>query len=691
MRRRPAVLALALVWLARPALAAAVKAPHVSVDLVAEGKSLKPGETGWVGVRFTTDPGWHVYWRNPGDSGMPTSIAWKVPAGITVGELAWPRPDRILEGPLVSYGYEEGVLLMAPLTLPAARPTGGTVTLAARATWLVCKDTCIPGHADLTLTLPVGDGAAGPHAALFTRARARLPAPPPPTWRTAASVYGSTLTLVMAGASVQKSVQFFPLIPGQVDNAAPQRITRGRDGVSLVLPLSDQAKGAPAVLEGVLVAGDRAWTLAVPVGASAASTPAAPGTAAVPGTGEALRGFLWALLLAFAGGMILNLMPCVFPILSIKVLGFVRESAAHPREVRIHGLLYGAGVLVSFWALTSALLVLKSGGERLGWGFQLQSPSVIALLAATLFLLALNLFGVFEAGTTVARHAGAVRWGEGRSAAFFTGVLATFLATPCTAPFMGTAVGYAAIQPAHIGLAVFSALALGMAAPYVALSFVPALGRHLPRPGRWMETFKQVMAFPLLATVIWLIWVLGLQAGLAAVTQVLACLLVVALAAWLYGRWHTGTMRAVAGGLVVAALAAMLAVMRHPAPSPVAAMDGDWRPWSAAAVERETAAGRPVFVDFTAAWCLTCKVNELVALDTADGRAALKRHGVVMLKADWTNADPAIERALASFGRNGVPLYVLYPGRKGSAPRILPQILTAQSLATELDRLGSNP
>ena len=679
----PAMVFVVLAWWPGAPPAAAAPAPvHLKAELLVEAGTLAPGGTTWIGVRLIPDRGWHVYWTNPGDSGTPPVISWKLPKGFTVGEVRWPRPERIPEGPLVSFGYTGPVLLMAPLMMPRDLSAGATVALAASARWLVCHEICIPGRAELSLSLVAGPGRAGASAGTFARARGALPAPSPSGWQASAAVDDKAIVLDLVGADVRVPAYFFPLRENLLDNAAAQVLRRGKDGARLTLPLSDQAKSVSGPLDGILVEGDRAWALSVPVGGGRADVKAtAAGLAETPA-------FLWALAFAFLGGMILNLMPCVFPILSIKVLGFVRESGHHPHEVRIHGLLYGTGVVVSFWALAGTLLVLKSGGERLGWGFQLQSPVVIFLLAATLFLVALNLLGVFEAGTTVARHAGAVKWGEGRIAAFSTGVLATFLATPCTAPFMGTAVGYAAVQPAAVGLGIFTALGLGMAAPYVALSFVPGLGRLLPRPGRWMETFKQVMAFPLIATVIWMLWVLGLQAGLGAVTASLGCLLALGIAGWLYGRWHTGKMRAVAGALIALALAAVLAWLRHADPSAGERASGVWQPWSPARVERETAAGHPVLVDFTAAWCLTCKVNEAVALDRAEVRTALARRGVVMLLADWPNPDPVIERALAGFGRNGVPLYVLYSGRRGEAPRLLPQILTPKLILDELTRLG---
>lgn len=668
--------------LARSAAAAAVKTPHVTAELIAESAALKPGAVHWIGVRLDLEKHWHVYWRNPGDSGLPVSVKWTLPEGFTAGDLVWPAPERLEEGPLVSFGHSGSVLLMAPLTVPADAKPGGAATLRATVKWLVCKDTCIPGSADLAATVPLGAGRPGPHAARFAAARKRQSQPMPSAWHVSASASGKSLSLIVAGAPAGGPAFFFPHLADLIDHAALQTPVRGRDGLQLDLTLSDRVTFVPPVVEGVLRIGDRAWALSVP----AASTGGSVGGAAAAADAGGFTGFLWAVLFAFLGGMILNLMPCVFPVLSIKILGFVRESESHPREVRIHGLLYGAGVIVSFWALTAALFALKAGGAKLGWGFQLQSPFVIYLLTATLFFLSLNLLGVFEAGTTIARAAGSAKWGEGRTAAFFTGVLATFLATPCTAPFMGTAVGYAAVQPAHIGFGVFTALGAGMAAPYVFLSYVPHLGAMLPRPGRWMETFKQVMAFPLLATVIWLLWVLGLQAGLKIVVVALGSLLLIAVAGWIYGRWRSGLSRMICGALMAVALGVSLVAMRGAAADSVAA-PGEWQPWSQAAVAAARAAGRPVFVDFTAAWCLTCKVNEAVALHTDDVRKALKARHVALFRADWTNADPAIEKALASFGRNGVPLYVLYPADPAAPPTLLPQILTPGLVLSAIDAL----
>jgi thiol:disulfide interchange protein DsbD len=587
---------------------------------------------------------------------------------------------------MVTYGYSGTVLLMARLTPPAGLKPGTRLQVGATASWLVCKDMCVPGKVEVALDLPVGDGKPGPDAPQFDAARTRIPAPLPAGWTAWAQADGGKITITISGTGNQlrQPVLFIPLVPDLISNTAPQKLARESSAWKLSLSRPEQPGKLPKSLSGVLLSGGYAWELDVPFGA-----PASRGGPVEKAGGSAAAdiGFLWSLVLAFVGGMILNLMPCVFPVLSIKVLGFVRESTHNPREVRLHGILYGMGVVVSFVALALLLIVLRAGGQQLGWGFQLQSPVIILILTVVLFLLSLNLLGVFEVGTSIVRATGKFSWHEGRLGAFLTGVLATLLATPCTAPFMGTAVGFAATQPAASGLGVFAFLGLGMAAPYVALSFAPRLGRLLPKPGRWMETFKQLMAFPLLATVIWLLWVLGLQAGMMGIMGALTGLLVAGIAAWLYGRWHTSLMRVVAVALVIGGI--LLAVMgiRSGSPAAGSAAAGEWQEFSRAKLELELAKGNPVFVDFTAAWCLTCKANELAVLNTSGIRQAFRDRKVVLLRADWTNSSPAIEEALAGFGRNGVPLYLLYPGGKGSTPRILPQILTPQIVRGELEKL----
>ena len=675
----------AAILAACPVLAAPVRAPHVTLELVSEQDAVKPGQPVWVGVRLQMEPGWRIYWRNPGETGTPTAINWKLPRGYAVEEVLWPLPERISEESIVTYEYSGTVLLMARI-IPPASPVASPLRLGAAVSWLACKDMCVQGKAELSLALPAGGGEPGVNAGLFSRNRARVPGPVPSGWQVSSSVRDGKIALTFSGTGslLRRPVGFIPIVPGQVNYGAPQVFAGEPAGWTLVLAKSDELKHFPDFIWGVVTSGSGAWEVSVPLNRAGPAGSSRPGPVN-PGTPGV--GLWWAFVLAFIGGMILNLMPCVFPILSIKVLGFVRESSHKPQEVRLHGLLYGLGVIVSFWVLALLLILLRAGGQHLGWGFQLQSPTVILLMAVIMFLLALNLLGVFEAGTSIARTTGKFRWTEGRTGAFFTGILATFLATPCTGPFMGTAVGFAATQPAIDGLLVFTGLGLGMAIPYVALSFAPRFSDVLPKPGRWMESFKQLMAFPLLGTVIWLLWVLGLQAGLNAVIGGLGCLLVAGVAGWLYGRWHTGVMRIVAGVLIAGGVVLATRGIRDSAPMGTPDVGAGWQEYSRARLAQLLEKGQPVFVDFTAAWCLTCKVNEMGALGTGSVREAFLRHKVVLLKADWTNPNPDIETALAEFGRNGVPLYLLYPGGKGNPPRVLPQILTPQKILAELESL----
>jgi thiol:disulfide interchange protein len=662
-------LLLALVLLPAVVRGAPVAAPHVQVELLADVATLRAGREAHVGVRFVPEPGWHVYWRNPGDSGEPPSVAWTVPPGFSVGALEWPAPARIAVGPLANYGYEGSVLLAARLDVPddVAAPR---VDVQARARWLVCdEEECIPGSGTLSLALPLGAGTPAPSAAaaLFEAARARLPVAPPPAWRLGASVAGDALALEVRGmgAGLDRPPLFFPFGREVLEHAAPQTPAALDGGFRLALPRWSQSGAAPTTLEGVLTVGERAYAVAVPV--------AGPGLAIQP------------LVLAFAGGLLLNLMPCVFPVLALKAFGLVGLAGEDRRLARAHGLAYGLGVLVSFWALAGVLLAVRTGGRPLGWGFQLQSPVVVALLAGLFFWMALALLGATTIGGSLMGVGGRLAAAGGGRGAFFSGVLATVVATPCSAPFMGTALGYALVQPPAVALAVFTTLGVGLAFPYVAVTWVPGLAARLPRPGRWMETLKELLAFPLLATVVWLTWVASLQGGAAAVAGILTMLLLLGLAAWVTARWRAGWSRVVAAGAVAASLAAVAAIGSGAAPS--AATGDGWEPYSAARMDELLRAKAPVFVDFTAAWCVTCQVNERLVLETRAVRDKMRAAGVIRVRADWTNPDPDITRALQQFGRDGVPLYVLYTGTE-DRPRILPQILTSELVIAELDRLG---
>jgi len=671
-------------WLApAPASAVLVAGKHVQVELVADAASVTPGGPLHLGVRFLPEPEWHVYWKNPGDSGEAPRIEWTLPAGLTAGALAWPTPHRIPVGPLVNFGYEGEMLLAAPVTVAHDVARGERLPIRAQAKWLVCnQDECIPGSATLTLSLPVGDSGGTtvvPHVTeLFASTRARVPGAPPATWRVSASPDGDTVTLVVRGGGIvatdgANAPFFFASERAALEPSADQTVTPTANGFRLTLT---PRTTAPAQLAGVLRVGDQAYAVDTAVRA-------------------AVSGFaLTPLLLAFAGGLLLNLMPCVFPVLALKALSLVGLGGEAQRRVRRHGLVYALGIVVSFWVLAAVLLAARAGGAEIGWGFQLQSPTVIAILAGLFFWMALVLLDLVTVGGSIMGVGQHLTIGDGDRSAFFTGVLATVVATPCTAPFMGTAIGFALGQPAPVAFAVFTSLGLGLAFPYVLVTFVPALAARLPRPGAWMETLKQFLAFPLLATVVWLVTVGSIQAGPQAVVVILMGLVMIGFAAWIAGRWSGPGARVAAGAVVAAAvLLAFRITPIEPAPRGPAGAGGiaraafEWESFSTARVAELRAQGRPVFVDFTAAWCVTCQVNKKVALETAEVTAKMQELGVVAIRADWTSPDPEITRALQEFGRDGVPLYVLYSGKQDDPPKILPQILTPAIVITELERL----
>ncbi len=697
-RRLPTILAAQ--FLCAVALAAPVRTPHVEAELIAERTAFEPGRTATVALRLKIADHWHTYWKNPGDSGLPTRIKWTLPESVGAGEIQWPHPGKLPLGPLMNYGYSGEVLHLVEIATPATLRPGDKVPLKARAEWLVCKDVCIPESAELELVLTAGadNGQPDPRwAGAFRQAREALPAPLG-NWSADAGLNGRDLTIRIqppAGTKAHaSSLTFFPERENLVEAAAPQLLTRDGEGYRLAVKLMEPVPQDIGAIAGVLVA-DRDWPgLAA---RKAVQVSAKVGGALPPAKANAdaeLGGsLLLALVFALVGGAILNLMPCVFPVLGIKVMGFIEHAHGERRLRRMQGLLFAAGVLVSFWVLAGVMLALRAGGAQLGWGFQLQSPAFVACLAALFFVLALNLLGVFEMGLRVQSLAGNVSVRNMRFDAFSSGVLACLVATPCTAPFMGAAVGFTLAQPAWASVLVFTALAIGMALPVVLLSYFPQALALLPKPGKWMETFKQAMAFPLLATVIWLAWVLGAQAGNDAVLALFAGLLLIGIAAWIYGRWaHSGTPSGARPrppcsrwpGSRSRGQRTSRRPARSPRPGPANCRGSRGR---AREVAELRAKGAPVFVDFTAAWCITCQVNKRLALNDA---AVVKRFaelGVTPLKADWTNMDPKITEALAEFGRNAVPVYVLYSADKNAAPKLLPEVLTSSIVLDELNRL----
>jgi thiol:disulfide interchange protein len=692
----PRRLAMPASWLACAALAVgavpaqALGKTHVKASLVAESEWIEPGKPITVGLRLEMEDGWHTYWKNPGDAGLPPKVNWRLPDGFVAGPIDWPAPVRIAVPPLMSYGYEGEVLLPIVLQTPASLRPGAPVVLAVRADWVECKDVCIPGRAEVELALPVRAEPAAPGAAAarFAEARRRQPAAPEGWGLEASSASGKILiSFQPPKGGVVKDAYFFPAEAGAIDHPAAQVLYPGASRHRLDVARAASRTEPLGRLTGVLWAQGSAIRVDVPVTELSALPP--PPTPPAAKTGLAA-----ALAFAFLGGLILNLMPCVLPVLSLKVLGFVKHAGHEPRKARVHAIVFAAGVLVSFWALAGLLLVLRALGQQVGWGFQLQSPAFVVFLAFLFFLLGLNLFGVFEVGEslTAAGNLGADKFGLAHS--FWNGALATIVATPCTAPFMGSALGYGLSQPAAVSLLIFTAVGLGMAAPYVGLSFSPGLLRFLPRPGAWMEAFKQLMGFCLMATVIALLWLFGQQAGVDGIAFLLGALLVAGLGAWVYGRPSAsprgGAVRlSLSAALLIAGLAIGFGPARPSGASRAAApaVDARWEPWSEARVAALRAQGKPVFVDFTAAWCLTCQVNARVALDTQEVAARFESAGVALLKADWTLRDDRITQALAAHGRQGVPVYVLYGRNPKDDPRLLPEILTPAIVLQALDEV----
>lgn len=659
----------------------AVSTPHVKAELLLAKKSVAPGESFDVALRLRMKDGWHTYWKHPGDSGEPTDISWKLPPGFTAGDIQWPYPQNISLPPLTTYGYEGEVMLLVPFKAAGDAKPGTVARVSADVHWMVCEKVCIPEDVTLALDVPIGKdpvAPAEPAASAFASARAKLPVPAD-GWNITASEQDKQFVLRVdppQGVALDDNVQFFAASGPLIEYSAPQPASVEDGVVTMRLVRSQYLTDRPERLNGVLVAaGERAFELDVPFSEA---------TAAATATIAAQPTLLLALALAFAGGVILNLMPCVFPVVSLKILSFAQSAGDDPRRVRAHGLAFASGVLVAFWALAALLLALRAAGEEIGWGFQLQSPGFVAAMAFLLFGLGLSLAGLVEIGTPLTRIGGAAS--SGYRSSFMNGALATVVATPCTAPFMGAALGFAMTQSAVTSMLIFTALGAGMAAPYVALSAWPALLRFLPRPGGWMVRFRQLTAFPLFATVAWLAWVFGHQTGIDGVLRLLLGLTLLALGLWIWGQWvtltaaertkwvaRTASAAFIVAGLVLAGTSAPAATA---APSSKTAEGIAWEIYSEAKVAEHRAAGRPVFIDFTAAWCLTCKVNERIAFSSGEVQQLVQARNIAMLKADWTSKDPAITRALAGFGRSGVPLYVLYKADPGAQPRLLPEILS---------------
>ena len=722
-------------------LPAAAKVDQVHIRLVSEQQALIAGQRQWFGLVLDHEPGWHTYWRNPGDSGLATTATWRLQdangASVTEPRLtaqAWPTPSRLAVGPLANYGYEDQVVLGFELEIP--KGLNGARQLIAEASWLVCKDVCIPGEAKLAIDLPVvatvQQAPPGLDAPLFAQMRGRVPVEV--DWGQGVAVDSNANALLLWGRGDWSSRQglLFVELEELINPAAGQSWYALPQGWLVKVPLSERPKRAIASLEktGRLQAvlkpkadgaaqspGPSGYRLqfvrqpapalgeAMPVWQSPAAAEEPHGTQTAAGSGSSL----WVILgLAFLGGMILNLMPCVFPVLGLKVLAF-SQQAHSPGHAWRHAAFFTAGVLVSMLALAGLLLGLRAAGEAVGWGFQLQNPWVVLSLAVLFMGIGLNLLGVFEVGTRLTQL-GEFDRGHGPVAAFGSGVLAVVVASPCTAPFMGSAIGYTATAPAAQTLAVFAVLGLGLAAPYGLAAIWPGLLTRLPKPGAWMVTFKQFLAFPMLATVAWLVWVLTQQQGLSVLMPVLLTLVLLSFAAWCWGGLQAGRMGAglsrggqtwrwigIVLGLVVSvwllrpvgesSSAGSVAKGSTSASSGASSATIAWQPWAGGKPEALAAQGRVVFVDFTAAWCITCQANKIRVLQTSPVVDQLNGTAVVPLVADWTKQDPAITKELQRYGRNGVPLYLVY-GPKLTKPIVLGEWLSTDAVMSALRQAG---
>ena len=704
---------------------AVVQNEQVRAELFAHAPDgVGAGKTVWLGLQIKHQPHWHTYWKNPGDSGLPTVLQWTLPSGVTAGDIAWPTPQRIPVGTMANYGYSDTILLPVPLTVANSfQPTpGGDLEVRLSASWLVCRQECIPQDGQFVLLVPV-KGSTASHGADFEATRASSTTDLPGT--SLAQMDGNSLTVTVSGLPASWYGRALQPFPETANIAEPVTSPQTADKVSTDgapspgkqvwqngvwsgnFPLSVQREGTADKLPIVFALGSQSlrtvatisgtWPPLGVAGAALASPAALPAATQPVPTAQPNGWSSWMLAIgaALLGGMILNLMPCVLPVLAIKVLGFSRHSEHTRGSQRAQGLAYTLGVVLSFVSLGALMLALRATGEQLGWGFQLQSPAVVAVLAALFTLLGLNLAGLFEVGMLLPHKLASLQARHPVVDAFLSGVLAVAIASPCTAPFMGASLGYAISLPAAQALGIFAALGLGLALPFLAAAWVPAFGHMLPRPGAWMDTLRRFMAFPMLATVIWLVWVLGHLNGVDGAGALLALLLCMALVVWALGL--EGRSRLAFATLSIAALAGLTGAIgplitkvddsgtAATGPATASSNGSAWQAWAPGRVEAELAAGHPVFVDFTAAWCITCQYNKKTTLNNADVLADMRTHQVTLLRADWTRRDPAITVALEQLGRNGVPVYVLH--RVGKPPVVFSEILDAQELRASVAQL----
>lgn len=692
-----------------------VESVHTTVELISDTKEIAPGDSFHLGVTFDMEPKWHIYWKNPGASGLPPEFDWQLPDGFELGEIEWPAPERMsLEG-LVSYGHKDVTTYIVPVEAPEDLRPGTEVAIGLDVSYLICKEVCLPGDVRLDLTLKAGaESKPSADGEVFERARAAQPEAEVPFSFAAVAQSDETLTVEVRGEDLPESLYFYAAEQGLID-PNPDQSYELADGVGrLELPL-DYAyfENELRTMKGILRSPGQSWQAVLPTdpedAADAADATAAasaePASSQEESTSEGLEqqlldlGLAGWLFLAFIGGLILNVMPCVLPVLSIKVFSLLNHSGQSRGHALAHGIAYTLGVVGSFIVLAAVLFSLRALGESIGWGFQLQNPGFVVVLGLIFFLFGLNLLGVYDIGSGLVGADAKVAGRKDLFGSFGVGVLAAVVGAPCVGPFVGGVSGLALQANTVTGLLIFATLGLGMASPFLFLAVFPKLVAYLPKPGPWMETFKQSMGFLLMAALVFLLYLLGQLAGLSAITTMLVLLLVAAIAAWIYGRWAApvkpaktrGIARAVTFLLLLASLVwglravgAAYEANAGTATSEVAAGE-PWAPWSKEAVERAIDEGKPVFVDFTATWCLICQANKKTALRTEATRELFEEHDVVSLVADWTRRDPDITAELEKFDRSGVPLYLLY-GPDGEVS-VLPQNLTNGTIRKAVEGL----
>ena len=685
-----------------------VTTENAELELISEQSSVAPGDSFWIGIRMDIRDGWYVYYRNPGDSGLPMTVNWTHDGDYNISDIHWPYPKwKDVSGGLTSYAYEDSILYMMEAVAPEDLEPGDDITISVETDYLICEDVCIPEYADLEMKIPVSENSTfneewGPY---FSQTRQRLPATLD-YWTATATAEGDSATLKLSTEAFDlpeySNIIYYANEEGEIENGADQPLKIVDQTITIKLQKSTYKDGAIDSLSGIVYS-EQGWDESGRIKAMTVNVSTNPDNLANSSDGFSLftAEFLAILGFAFLGGLILNAMPCVFPILSIKVMNFVQLSGDNSGKAKLHGWMFGAGVLSSFLILAGLLLLLRAGGQELGWGFQLQTPAFIAFMTFLMFGLGLSLLGVFEFGYSLMNAAGNTDTGDGLKGSFFSGVLATVLATPCTAPFMGSALGAAITMPSALALIVFTSLGAGMAAPYILLSSFPSLMKLLPKPGAWMETFKQFMAFPLFATAIWLAWVYGQQTGINGLAALLTGLLLMSIGIWILNRWKStqisGTTRLVSRGIVTLLVVGGFLFTTAASKDSESAQQStngaytdsygvEWESYSTEKVESYVADGKNVFIDFTADWCITCKANERIAFTSEEVRQTFRDKNFVMIKADWTTRNPEITRALESFGRNGVPLYVIY-SKNLDEPKILPELLTPGIVLDALDDL----